>query len=82
MNDDAILAQLVAAEDTAERLSGSCQVCSTLPKLSDRIRPAVEAALEGKIGQRTLSKILIDAGFNVGVRAIAYHRSGHSQRRA
>lgn len=81
-NDDAILEQLAAAEDTAERASSSCQVCLTLPKLGERVRPAVEAALEGKIGQRTLSQILSAAGYDVGVRAITYHRSGHTKRRA
>lgn len=82
MTEDDLLAALGSAEETAEKMSTSCAVCVTLPKLSDRVRPAVEAALEGKIGQRTLSKILAEAGFDVGVRAINYHRSGHTRRRA
>lgn len=81
-SDDELLASLAEAEVIAERASGSCQVCTTLPKLSDQVRPAVESALQGKIGERTLSKILQGAGYDVGVRAINYHRSGHSKRRA
>lgn len=82
MSEDEFLASLLEAEVTAEKSSGACTVCVTLPKLSDRVRPAVEAALAGKIGERTLSKILAEAGHDVGVRAINYHRSGHTKRRA
>lgn len=82
MTEDELLASLAHAEETAIKRSSSCWVCLTLPKLSDRVRPAVEAALEGNIGERTLSKILAEAGYDVGVRAINYHRSGHLKRRA
>lgn len=82
MTDDELLSSLAVAEDTAERATGSCQVCAMLPKLSDQVRPAVEASLQGKIGERTLSKILIEAGYDVSRRSISYHRSGHTKRRA
>lgn len=81
MTEDELLASLGNAEQIAEKASGSCAACLALANMSDRVRPAVEAALEGKIGERTLSKILASAGYDVGVRAINYHRSGHTKRR-
>lgn len=82
MTEDELLDQLHEAEHIAVKASGTCAMCLAMSQMSDRVRPAVEAGLEGKIGERTLSKILQEAGYDVGVRAINYHRSGHSKRRA
>lgn len=68
----------------AERANGSapsCQVCGALEKMSDQAKEAVERAVSGTIGTRRLAQILTSNGYQVGDRAVVWHRSGHTKRK-
>lgn len=78
MSNDDLLDDLAAAE-RANCFSASCQACAALAEAPEEVRPALESALGGTIGNEKLSKILRRHGYTVGRRAIIRHRTeGHS----
>lgn len=72
-NDAALLADLQEAY-IANRTIKRCDACDTIAGSSEALRPALESALAGTIGEAKLSAILTHRGYTVGRRAIARHR--------
>jgi hypothetical protein len=70
---DPLVAELEAAEK-AHPILRPCQACEAILRVSDDAREAVERALAGTIGEKTLAAILTRNGFTVGARAINRHR--------
>lgn len=77
-SDEALLAELEQAEESNVH-GRECQVCRALPQMSESVRPGVEKALAGTIGEQKLADILTRNGYPTGRRAVKNHRSeGHS----
>lgn len=78
MSDDALLADLAAAE-TENTQGRPCQTCEALAKMSDPVREAVKVGLAGTIGRDKLVTILNRHGYTVGRRSVERHRQeGHT----
>lgn len=78
MADEELLEALGNAE-VANFSARRCQVCVALAQMTEEAQVAVNRALAGTIGERTLAAILTKNGYTTGRRAIARHRlEGHT----
>lgn len=82
-DEQALIADLKAAQ---EAIKPPCDTCTQLERMTDEVAATMKRALDapqgGRIGHKKLARIMTRAGFPVGERAVIFHRSGHTARRA